>query len=212
MAIYDDERIVLDHHRRQILDLSLGEVEPDSGLDPGDRPDRDGYFLASPQVPLLQKYVRHLMVIGVDDKAFNLPDIPVRSMDVLTAAYLHFAYGHRIVGDRPPPAPHLVRLISRVLPDLLEVRFFGRVEFVELGLGAAQTDPFRRDLGEVHRNEPVNMMPVRVLRPDHQMGDRKADWVNDHADHMTGGPIGTAGAGPDGDRYLYHRPDLLVPG
>jgi hypothetical protein len=53
MAVYDDERIVLDRHRRQILDLSLGEVEPDSGLDPGDRPDRDGHFLVSPQVPLL---------------------------------------------------------------------------------------------------------------------------------------------------------------
>ena len=54
------------------------------------------------------------------------------------------------------------------------------------------------------------MMPMRVLRADHQMGDRKADWVNDHADHMTGGPIDTTGAGPDLDRYLCHRPDLLV--
>jgi hypothetical protein len=113
---------VLDRDRRQIRDLSLGEVEPDSRLDLGDRPDRDGHILASPQVPFLQEYVRHLMVIGVNDQAFNLPDIPVRSMDVLNAAYLYFAYGHRVVGDRPSPAPHLVRLISRVLPDLLEVR------------------------------------------------------------------------------------------
>ena len=52
MAVYDHERIVLDRHRRQILDLSLGEVEPDSGLDPGDRLNRDGHFLVSPQVPL----------------------------------------------------------------------------------------------------------------------------------------------------------------
>jgi hypothetical protein len=52
-AVHDDERIVLDCHRRQILDLSLGEVEPDSGLDPGDRHDRDGHLLASPKVPLL---------------------------------------------------------------------------------------------------------------------------------------------------------------
>src|SRR6516164_3470926 len=141
MAVYDDERFVLDRHRRQILDLSLRQVEPDSGVDPGDRPDRDGHLLASPQVPFLQEYVRHLMVIGVDDKAVNPPDIPVRGMDVLTAAYLHFTHGHRVVGNSPSSAPHLAWLISRVLPDLLEVRFFGRVEFVELSFGAAQTDP-----------------------------------------------------------------------
>jgi hypothetical protein len=52
-AVHDDKRIALDRHRRQILDLSLGEVEPDSGLDPDDCPDRDGHFLASPQVSLL---------------------------------------------------------------------------------------------------------------------------------------------------------------
>jgi hypothetical protein len=91
MAVYDKQRVVLDRHGRQILDLLLGEVEPDSGLDPGDRPDRDGHFLASPLVPLLQEHVGHVMVIGVDDKAFNPPDVPVRGMNVLTAAYLHFA-------------------------------------------------------------------------------------------------------------------------
>ena len=136
--------------------------------------------------------MRHPIVIGVDDKAFNLPDIPIRSMDMLTAAYLHFAYGHRVVGDRPSSAPHLVRLVFRVVPDLLKVRFFGRVEFVEFGLGAVQTDPVRRDLDEVHRHEPVNRMPMRVLRADHQMGDRKVGWVNDHADYLTVGSIGTA--------------------
>jgi hypothetical protein len=55
------------------------------------------------------------------------------------------------------------------------------------------------------------MISMRVLRADHQMGDRKTDWVNDHADHLTGGSIGTAGAGPDGNRCLCHRPYLLVP-
>jgi hypothetical protein len=91
------------------------------------------------------------------------------------------------------------------------VRFLGRVEFVELGLGAVQMDFVRRDIGEVHWDEPVNMMPMRVLWADHQMGNRKIDRVNDHADHLTGGPIGAAGAGPDDDWYLCHRPDLLVP-
>jgi hypothetical protein len=52
MSVDNDERIALDRHGRQILDLSLGEVEPDSGLDLGDRPDRDGDFFASPRVPL----------------------------------------------------------------------------------------------------------------------------------------------------------------
>jgi hypothetical protein len=51
---------------------------------------------------------------------------------------------------------------------------------------------------------------MRVLRADHQVGDRKAEWVNDHADHLTASFIGTAGAGPDDNRCLCHRPDLLI--
>ncbi len=39
---------VIDRYWRQLLDLELGEVEPDPGLDCGDRTDRDGHFLAPP--------------------------------------------------------------------------------------------------------------------------------------------------------------------
>ena len=55
---------VIDVPRRQVLHLLLGEVEPDTVVvdllngivvDLGDGADRDGYFLAAEQMPLLQE-------------------------------------------------------------------------------------------------------------------------------------------------------------
>jgi hypothetical protein len=56
----------IDRHRRQVLDLLLGEVEPDPDAKVGDRAHRDGNYLAPPQVPLLQEHVRGTVVSRVD--------------------------------------------------------------------------------------------------------------------------------------------------
>ena len=49
---------------------SLSQVEPDTVVDSGDGADRDGYFLAAPQVPFLEKHVGHVVVAGIDDESF----------------------------------------------------------------------------------------------------------------------------------------------
>jgi hypothetical protein len=62
-----------------------------------------------------------------------------------------------------------------------EVGFLGRVELAELGLGAIQPDAVGGGLGEVHRDEPVDMGPMLESWPNHQMGESLIVRVDDHA-------------------------------
>src|SRR5271168_4900314 len=87
----------IDGHRRQVLHLLPGEVEPDTGLDPGDRADGDGHFLPPQQVPLLQQHVSHLVVAGVYGKSLDQPDLAVGGEYVLAAAHLDLAQRHGVV-------------------------------------------------------------------------------------------------------------------
>ena len=80
-------------HWRQVLHLLLRDTELDTVIDPGHGADRDGDFLAAPQVTLLQQHVGHVVVGGVDDQALDSPDVAVGGMDVLAAADLHFVQG-----------------------------------------------------------------------------------------------------------------------
>ena len=65
---------MIDVHRRQVLHVPLGDVEPDAVLDAGHGADRDGHLLAAPQVTLLQEHVAHMVAAGVDDQALDLAD------------------------------------------------------------------------------------------------------------------------------------------
>lgn len=93
---------VIDVHGRRVPHLLLGEVEPGTvvvGLlngvvvDLGDGADRDGYFLAAEQVPLLQQHVGHVAAAGVDDQPLDLPDGAVGGVDALAAAHGYLAQG-----------------------------------------------------------------------------------------------------------------------
>ena len=90
---------VMDVHRRQVLHLLLGDVEPDTVVDPGHDADRDGHFLAAPQVPLLEQYMGHAVTVRVDDQPLDFPDVTVGGMDMLAAAHLHLVQGDGVVGD-----------------------------------------------------------------------------------------------------------------
>jgi hypothetical protein len=53
----DLRRLVVDADGWQVLDLLFGQVEPDTGVDPGYGADRDGDFLAAEEVPFLEEHV-----------------------------------------------------------------------------------------------------------------------------------------------------------
>ncbi len=91
---------VVDVYRRQVLDLLLGEVEPDTVVDAGHGTDRDGHFFTAPHVPLLEEHVGHVVAVRVDDQPLDFPDVAVGGMDVLTAAHLHLVQWDGVVGDR----------------------------------------------------------------------------------------------------------------
>src|SRR5215472_15328622 len=58
----------------QFLHLLLGEVEPDAVVQGGDGADRDGNFLAAPQMALADQDVGHPVIGRVHGKAFQPPD------------------------------------------------------------------------------------------------------------------------------------------
>ena len=91
--------------RGQVLHLLLGDVEPDSGVDPGNCADRDANFLASPKMPFLEQYVGHTVVVRIDEKALYLPDLTVQRVDTLTALHVYFTQRDNVLDhDRPDQA------------------------------------------------------------------------------------------------------------
>ncbi len=221
---------VIDGHGRQITDLLLGDIEPDTDIDPSHRTDRDSNLLPAPQVPLLKQHVSHVVVPGVDDKPFHQPDLAVGGMDAIAVAHLNLAQRHRVVGDGPhgmppagtsaavqarvipgdqavvPPAQHLFRAVpheSRLPAGWPEMHLLGRIELLELRLGAVQPDRARRSVDKINRNKPP--LPMLMLGFDHQMGKRPGDRVNDHTAQLAAGSIGTARIVPDRERRrLFH--------
>ena len=214
-------RRVVDVHGRQVLDLLLGEVEPDTVIDAGHGADRDGDFLAARQVPLLEEHVGHVVAVRVDDQALDFPDVAVGGMDVIAAAHLHLIQRDGVVGDRlrgvsPGHAhaharavvghvKHLFRVIARVSGRAgQELCLLGGIELLELLQGAAEPDLACRGVDEVKRNKPAAV--IAMLGFDHEMGDRARDRVHDHAGHLAAAAVGTAGVGPDHERCcLCHR-------
>src|SRR6204780_2967638 len=92
---------MLDVHRRQVLNLLLGDAEADAivRVDLGDGADRDGHLFLAPQVPLLQQHVGYAAGFPVDDQALDTADGAVGGVHVLAAAHLDFASRGRVVDD-----------------------------------------------------------------------------------------------------------------
>src|SRR5271170_7162355 len=90
---------VIEVYRWQVLDVLLGDAEPDAVTCLRDRADRDGHLPAPPQVPLLEQHMGDVAAAAIDDEALNLADVAVSGMHVLAAAYGHLAQRDRVIGD-----------------------------------------------------------------------------------------------------------------
>src|SRR5580693_3060634 len=86
-------------HRRQVLHLLLGEVEPDPVVDPSHGTDRDGDFLAPPNMPLLEQNVGHLVVARIDHEAMHLSDGAVEGTDMIAVTQVCLTQRDRVVDD-----------------------------------------------------------------------------------------------------------------
>ena len=66
---------MVDVHRRQVLDLLFGDVEPDAVGDAGDGADRNGHLLTTPEVTLLEEEAkiagRAAMGVQVTSRHYN---------------------------------------------------------------------------------------------------------------------------------------------
>ena len=67
--------------------LLLGEIDPDSGVDPGHGADRDGYFLAPPKMPLLEEHVSHPAIARGNKEALDPPDLAIDGVDPVTRSH-----------------------------------------------------------------------------------------------------------------------------
>src|SRR5215472_804870 len=63
--------------RGEVSHLLLGEIEHDPVLYVGDSANRDGDFLAPPQMPFLEQHMGHPVVVPIDDDPLHLPDLPI---------------------------------------------------------------------------------------------------------------------------------------
>jgi hypothetical protein len=144
-------------------------------------------------------------LLGVDDEALNLPDVPVGGMDGLAAAHADLSGGQGVVGDRrrvrePASAvpPHLV-IAVRIRVVVLERRcHLGVAELPELRVCAAEPDLACRgvEINKVERGKPTLELAV----VDHEMGDGPSARVHDQAAQFAADPIGTADVSPDRER------------
>ena len=123
-------------------------------FDPAHGADRDGHFLAAPEVTLLQEYVGHMMIVRCDDQPLHVSDLPVHRVHLLTAAHRHLAQRERVlrhsrcgvagaddvavgvVGHRH----RLIGRVSGVTGPGQELDFLGDLEQFELGGRTAETN------------------------------------------------------------------------
>ena len=76
--------VVLDYpHRREGLDVVLGQVHRDALVDLIDRADRNGDLLAPPKVAFLEQHVGDVTLGRIDDEPFDLADLAVTGVHSL---------------------------------------------------------------------------------------------------------------------------------
>ena len=91
---------------RQVTHLFLGDVEPDSGIEPGHGADRDGYVLAPPKVAFPKQYMGYPVILWVDEKATHPPDLAIGGMDTIPGSHLVFTQRNDVLDDRAPAVWH----------------------------------------------------------------------------------------------------------
>jgi hypothetical protein len=79
--------------------------------------DRDGHFLAAPQVPLLEEHVGHGVVFRVDDEPLDFSDVVVGGMDVLAATHLHLGTTVNHARFRSDPGGGMLLITLRHQPS-----------------------------------------------------------------------------------------------
>src|SRR5580693_3473940 len=213
-------------NRGQVFHLLLGDVEPDSGVDPDNRADRDADFLASPQMPFLEQYVGHMVVARIAQEALYLPYLTIQRMDPLTALHVYFtqrdhdgptvSHAHADSHSGGPSAAHTAVALDRlslsvaapVIETLRQVGLLGELELAEFRGGTAQPDLAGRRVHKVDGNKSAWLWPV--LRFDHKMGDGKSHRVHNQTAHLAANAIRAACLGPDRElRRLCHCCRLL---
>src|SRR5580693_542617 len=217
-------------NRGQVFHLLLGDVEPDSGVDPDNRADRDADFLASPQMSFLEQYVGHMVVARIAQDALYLPDLTIQRVDTLTALHVCFTQRDHVVEyDRRTVfhahadshtgglyAAHTAVALDRlslsvaaaVIEPLHQVGLLGEIELAEFRGGTAQPDLAGRRVHKVDGNKSAWLWPV--LRFDHKMGDGKSHRVHNQTAHLAANAIRGTGLGPDRElRRLCHGCRLL---
>ena len=90
---------VIDVTGWQVLYFLPGDAELDSFVHPNYRADRDRHFLTAPEVSLLEKNMRDVMIARVDHQSLDSSDVAVRGMDLFAATHGYLAQGDFVIDD-----------------------------------------------------------------------------------------------------------------
>ena len=84
--------------RRQVSYLVSCEIESDAvGSHVFDSANWNGDLLLAPQVPILEKYMCHVVIFGINNESSDPPDVAIAGMYVFAAANLHLARWYTVV-------------------------------------------------------------------------------------------------------------------
>jgi len=98
---------MIDIHGWQVLYFPPGDTELDSFVNPSYGTDRDGHFPAAPEVSLLEKNVRDVMITRVNHQSLDSPDVAVRGMDLIAATHGYLAQGDLVIDHSLRGASHV---------------------------------------------------------------------------------------------------------
>jgi len=206
--------------RRQVSYLVLCEIESDAvGGYVFDGADRNGDLLLAPEVALLEKDMRHVVIVGIDNESLHPPDIAIGGMYVFAAANLHLARRNTVLNDHLGTACHTrathpyatqaaaepvvgprERLPSPVAHRLSrsgqEMCLLGLSQRVELSRAAPQADLLGARVNQVDRDQSTLSLPV--LRLDDQVRENASDRIDDDAPQVSADPVATRDLNADG--------------
>jgi hypothetical protein len=90
---------MLDIDCRQDSHVRLGDVQLDPFAETGHCADGERHFFATPEVPLLEEDMGHMVGLALDHKALHHSDLAIGRVDTITSVNSHLTQREPVMSD-----------------------------------------------------------------------------------------------------------------